>query len=231
MKASIFTHLILIILIACTRPSAELTNYRQKPEDVNPKAIEYHQKAMELYRETYQKYSREAKDSILRRVVLLLDTALLIDPNYHSGRGVRADIYCDLGEPESALADLEKLCSINPRNPYRHYAYGQLLELMGRKEQAQQALEKGIELLRKEYEAFPDSFQVAYSYATMLMYYGDLEQAKEIALDMQEDKEVVKVIGPQIEMLLEHIENPEKVEELKRSEARHWRKPYGGARR
>lgn len=215
-----------IALGACARPSAaELTNYWQKREDINPKAIEYQMKAVELWQQ------RPSNDSTIREAIRLLDTALMIDPTYQLGLDTRAKVYFDLGEPESGLADLAKLCSIAPRNPYVYYGYGHYLDLLGRKEQAQRARKKGIELLRKEYEAFPDSFQVVYSYATMLMHYGDLEQAKAIALELKEDEEAVKHWGAQIDVLLDDIEHPERIEEDKRSEARHWKKPYGGARR
>ncbi|MGV8963297.1 MAG: hypothetical protein ACOH2V_07940 [Candidatus Saccharimonadaceae bacterium] len=136
--------LIGFLLVACSRPSVDITTHQ-----VNPEADVYYQKALELG--AY--YDLDSTNKTLQ----LLDTALIIDnlnPDYY---GLKAKLLSELGNLDSALV-VQELA-------YKHGAItGEYLFQLGlfqaakdKKDDAKKSFKRSNENLKAVLVQYPDS--------------------------------------------------------------------------
>src|ERR1019366_1923437 len=75
-----------------------------------------------------------------------LDKALALDPNYLAARAARGSLYYQAGKPESAVADLELVASLQPDDAVNLDRLGQTYQALDRMADAVRVLRRAAEL-------------------------------------------------------------------------------------
>jgi len=81
----------------------------------------------------------------LDRALVCFGRALGINPNYADAYSNRASVYVEMARPDVAINELRTALRLSPMNPYLHYSLGQILQSMGRAEEAAECYGKAID--------------------------------------------------------------------------------------
>jgi tetratricopeptide (TPR) repeat protein len=130
---------ILVLLLACI---TACKSQNKTPKEISAAATHLHDSALALFRS-------DPKNNI-DAALKLLDKAIATDAGDYTAWGMKSSIYSMQGRDEDALYAAKKVEELNPYMPETPYYEGVLYYNLGKKDSADMALNRAVDLFTKK---------------------------------------------------------------------------------